>query len=132
MVRSTEIIEKKQHMFPEEDWLKAETPILKLKDPQVRRARKTLINQINHSIIQIALKNDRPGILLAICGIKSLITRTIIIDLLRKAEHSGKFWYILSALKLQQYISSTERSPLHYEFFDKLGLAIQLLQERES
>jgi tetratricopeptide (TPR) repeat protein len=66
MVRSTEIIEKIQHALPKEEWLIIEAPILELKAQQVRKARKNLISQVNHIIIETALKNDRPGILLAL------------------------------------------------------------------
>jgi hypothetical protein len=66
MVRSAEIIDKIQHVLSKEDWLLIETPILEIKAPQVRKARKTLVGQINHIIIEAALKNDRPHILLAL------------------------------------------------------------------
>jgi hypothetical protein len=66
MVRSTEIIEKIQHALPREEWLIIEAPILELKAQQVRKARKTLISQINHIITETALKTNRPGILLAL------------------------------------------------------------------
>ena len=66
MVRSTEIIEKIQHALSKEEWLIIEAPILELKSQQVRKARKTLIGQINHIIIETSLKNDRPRILMAL------------------------------------------------------------------
>jgi hypothetical protein len=66
MVRSTEIIEKIQNALPNEEWLIIEAPILELKAQQVRKARKTLISQVNHIIIETALKHDRPRILLAL------------------------------------------------------------------
>lgn len=66
MVRSTEILEKIQHALSKEEWLIIEAPILELNAQQVRKARKTLISQVNHIIIETALKNDRPGILLAL------------------------------------------------------------------
>jgi hypothetical protein len=70
MVRSTEIIEKIQHGLPKEDWLIIETPILELKAQQVRKARKILISQVNQIIIDTALKNDKPRILLALPDIQ--------------------------------------------------------------
>jgi tetratricopeptide (TPR) repeat protein len=63
MVRSTDIIEKIQNSLPKEDWLIIETPMLDLKAQQVRKARKTLISQINHIIVETALSNDRPQVL---------------------------------------------------------------------
>jgi hypothetical protein len=66
MVRSAEIIDKIRHVLPREEWLIIETPILELEAQQVRRARKTLIGQINHIIIEASLKKDMPGILLAL------------------------------------------------------------------
>ena len=66
MVRSAEIIEKIQHSLSKEEWLVIEAPILELKAQQIRKARKTLVGQVNHIIIETALKNDRPGILLAL------------------------------------------------------------------
>jgi tetratricopeptide (TPR) repeat protein len=66
MVRSTEIIEKIQHALSKEEWLIIEAPILDLKAQQVRKARKTLISQVNQIIIETALENDRPNILLAL------------------------------------------------------------------
>jgi hypothetical protein len=66
MVRSTEIIEKIQHALSKEEWLIIEAPILELKSQQVRKARKTLISQVNQIIIETALRNDRPKILLAL------------------------------------------------------------------
>ena len=70
MARSTEIIEKIQHVLSKEEWLTIEAPILELKAQQVRKARKTLIGQINHIIIESSLKNDRPEILLALPDIQ--------------------------------------------------------------
>jgi hypothetical protein len=70
MVRSTEIIEKIQYALSKEDWLTVEAPILELKAQQVRKARKILIGQVNHIIIDTALKNDRPEILLALPDIQ--------------------------------------------------------------
>jgi tetratricopeptide (TPR) repeat protein len=66
MVRSTEIIEKIQGALPKEDWLIIETPMLEIKAQQVRKARKTLITQINHIIVETALNYDRPHILCAL------------------------------------------------------------------
>ena len=66
MVRSTEIIKKIQHALSQEDWLVIEAPILALKAQQMRKARKTLIGQINQIIIETSFVNDRPGILLAL------------------------------------------------------------------
>lgn len=66
MVRSAEIIEKIQHSLSKEEWLIIEAPILELKAQQIRKARKTLVGQVNHIIIETALKNDRPGLLLAL------------------------------------------------------------------
>jgi hypothetical protein len=70
MVRSTEIIEEIQNALPKEEWLIIEAPILELQAQQVRKARKTLISQINHIIIETSLVNDRPHILLAISDIR--------------------------------------------------------------
>jgi hypothetical protein len=70
MVRSTEIIEKIQHALSKEDWLIIEAPILELKSRQVRKDRNTLIGQVNQIIIDTALKNDRPNILLVIPQIR--------------------------------------------------------------
>jgi hypothetical protein len=47
-----------------------------------------------------------------ICETRPSATSTIIIDLLRKAERSGEFWYLSSALELQQHISDTGSYPL--------------------
>ncbi len=66
MVRSTELIEKIQKALPKEDWLAIEAPIHELKNQQVRKARKTLISQINCIITETALKNNSPGFLLAL------------------------------------------------------------------
>ncbi|MGB9177346.1 MAG: hypothetical protein WCB46_11530 [Methanoregula sp.] len=66
MVRSTELIEKIQHALSKEEWLIIEAPILELKSRQVRKARNTLIGQVNQIIIETALKNNRPKILLVL------------------------------------------------------------------
>jgi tetratricopeptide (TPR) repeat protein len=66
MVRSTEIIEKIQRALSKEDWLIIEAPILELKSRQIRKSRNTFISQINQIIIETALKNDRPKILLVL------------------------------------------------------------------
>ncbi len=71
MVRSAEIIEKIQQALSREDWFIIEAPILELKAQQVRKARKILISQVNHIIIESALKNDQPSILLALPDIHS-------------------------------------------------------------
>ena len=52
------------------------------------------------------------SILQTICETRPSATGTIIIDLLRKAERSGEFWYLSSALELQQHISDTSSYPL--------------------
>ncbi len=70
MVRSTEIIDRIQHALSTEEWLILEAPALALKNQQVRKSRKALIGQINQMIIETALKNDRPNILLALPDIQ--------------------------------------------------------------
>jgi tetratricopeptide (TPR) repeat protein len=65
MVRSTEIIERIKNALPIEEWLFIEASILELKAQQVGKPRKTIVSQINHIIIENALKNDRPQVLLA-------------------------------------------------------------------
>ena len=105
MVRSTEIIEKIQNALSPEEWLTIETPILELKAQQLRKARKTLISQINHIIVDAALRNDRPGILLALPDLPG----NEIDDLFSRI--------------LQQYITSKRGDWLTiiYSLSDKLG-----------
>ncbi len=66
MVRSTELIEKIQKALPKEDWFAIEAPIHEIRAQQVRKARKTLIGQINTVIVETSLKNNNPGLLLAL------------------------------------------------------------------
>ncbi|MEN6396895.1 MAG: hypothetical protein ABFC78_10480, partial [Methanoregula sp.] len=65
MVRSTEILERIKNALPPEEWLFIEASLVELKDQQVGKPRKTIVSQINRVIIENALKNDRPKILLA-------------------------------------------------------------------
>jgi hypothetical protein len=84
MVRSTEIIEKIQHALSREDWHIVETPLLELRAQQVRKARKTLTSQINQIILEAALKNDRPGILLALPDLQGNETGDLFSQIVRQ------------------------------------------------
>jgi hypothetical protein len=66
MVRSAEIIASVQNTLPKEEWMILEAPLLELRARQVKKTRKTLISQINHIIVETALKNDRPRMLCAL------------------------------------------------------------------
>ena len=105
MVRSAEIIEKIQHALSKEEWLLIEAPILEIKAQQVRKARKTLIGQINRIIIETALKNDRPGILIALPDI-----------------HGNEIDDLFSRI-VRQYIGSKQDAWLEiiYKLSEKLG-----------
>jgi hypothetical protein len=57
-------------------------------------------------------KDQVLSILQSLCETRPSATSTIIIDLLKKAERSGEFWYLSSALDLQQHISDSASYPL--------------------
>jgi tetratricopeptide (TPR) repeat protein len=96
MVRSTEIIEKIQHALPNEDWQTIEGPILELKAQQVRKARKILMGQINHIIVDTAIKNDNPGLLLALPDIQGNEIDTLFSRVVRQYITSKrKDWYTI-------------------------------------
>jgi tetratricopeptide (TPR) repeat protein len=51
-------------------------------------------------------------ILQTICERIPFVTHTLVIDLLKKAEMSGEFWYLSSAINLHQLFLNTEAYPL--------------------
>lgn len=70
MVRSTEIIERIKNALPAEEWLFIEASLLDLRTQQAGKPRKTIISQINQVIIEKALVNNRPQLLLALPDIQ--------------------------------------------------------------
>jgi len=70
MVRSTELIELIQNALPPEDWRTLGPVISELNTQQGRRARKSILTEINSVIIEAALKNNNPALLSAIPDIQ--------------------------------------------------------------
>lgn len=70
MVRSTELIGNIQHSLPPEDWRILGPAITELNKQQGRRARKSILSEINAIIIDTALKNNNPSLVSAIPDIQ--------------------------------------------------------------
>jgi hypothetical protein len=66
MVRSTEIIEIIQHALPAEEWCVIGPIITEINQQQSRRARKSILTEINNVIIEMSLKNNNPALLSAL------------------------------------------------------------------
>ena len=80
MVRSTELIEMIQKSLRAEDWEVLGPVILELDKQQGRRARKSILKDLNNIIIDTSLKNNDPSLLSAIpdveaCDIEVLFSR---------------------------------------------------------
>lgn len=80
MVRSTEFIEMIQKTLRAEDWSVLGPSIIELDKQQGRRARKSILKDINNIIIDTSLKNNDPALLSAIpdiqvCEIELLFSR---------------------------------------------------------
>ncbi len=71
MVRSIEIFQDIQKVLPPEDWKSLVSVIAGIENQQGRRARKNIITEINSIIIETALKNNNPELLLALQEIQS-------------------------------------------------------------
>jgi hypothetical protein len=71
MVRSIEIFRDIQKVLPPEDWKTLESVVAGLENQQGRRARKNIVTEINRIIIETALKNNKPELLLALQEIQS-------------------------------------------------------------
>ena len=71
MVRSTELIEIIQHALPAEEWGVLGPVITEINQQQSRRARKSILTEINNVIIERALKNNNPALLSALPDIQS-------------------------------------------------------------
>jgi hypothetical protein len=51
-------------------------------------------------------------VLQSLCETQPFVTRTIVIDLLKKADKSGDIWYFESAMNLQQIIANPDKFPI--------------------
>jgi hypothetical protein len=71
MVRSIEIFQDIQKVLPPEDWKSLVSVVAGIENQQGRRARKNIITEINSIIIETALKNNNPELLLALQEIQS-------------------------------------------------------------
>ena len=71
MVRSTEILNNLQKVLPPEDWKSLESVVTGIEKTQGRRARKNIVADLNRIIIDTALKNNKPELLLALQEIQS-------------------------------------------------------------
>ena len=71
MVRSEEIFEEIQRAFPKEDWKDIEAVIADIQHTKGRKARKNVIIDINKAIIETALKNNKPTLLLSLPNLQS-------------------------------------------------------------
>ena len=71
MVRSEEIFEEIQCAFPKEDWKDIEAIIADIQHMKGRKARKNIIIDINKAIIETALKNNKPTLLLSLPNLQS-------------------------------------------------------------
>jgi len=66
MIRSSDIINKIQKSLSPEDWKYLESAFIQPNQSHGRRSRKSLINEINSIMIDVALKNNKPSILYAL------------------------------------------------------------------
>jgi hypothetical protein len=71
MVRSTEILGDLQKVLPPEDWKSLETVVAGVEKTHGRRARKNVVADLNRIVIDTALKNNKPELLLALQEIQS-------------------------------------------------------------
>ena len=71
MVRSIEIFQDIKKVLQPEDWKSIESVVAGIENQQGRRARKNIVIEINSIIIETALKNNKPELLLALQEIQS-------------------------------------------------------------
>ena len=71
MVKPTEIIDKIQQALSPEDWKIVKNSIEDLNLTQERHARKTIISDLNHLLVNTAIKTNNPALLYAITDIPS-------------------------------------------------------------
>jgi hypothetical protein len=71
MVRSTELIEIIQKALPAKEWSVLGPVITEINQQQSRRARKSILIEINNVIIDRSLKDNNPGLLSALPDIQS-------------------------------------------------------------
>ena len=72
-----------------------------------------IISALNEQILDRV--KDKEQIIVSLrnlCKDNPLVTRTIVSDLLRKAERTGDFWYLSSGLQLQQFTSEIDGYPI--------------------
>ena len=71
MVKPTEIIDKIQQALSPEDWKIVKNSIEDLNLTQERHARKTIISDLNHLLVNTAIKTNNPALLYALTDIPS-------------------------------------------------------------
>lgn len=72
-----------------------------------------IISALNEQILdRVKDKEQIMDSLRNLCKNNPVVTRTIVTDLLRKAERSGDYWYLSSGLQLQQSASEIDEYPI--------------------
>ncbi|MEI7649539.1 MAG: hypothetical protein WCJ47_07530, partial [Methanomicrobiales archaeon] len=66
MVKTTEIIDKIQQALSPEDWKIVKNSIKDLNLTQERHARKTIISDLSHLLVNTTIKTNNPALLYAI------------------------------------------------------------------
>ncbi|MFA6224971.1 MAG: hypothetical protein WC620_02030 [Methanoregula sp.] len=82
MVKPTEIIDKIQQALSPEDWENVKNSIDDLHLTQRRHARKTIVSDLNHLLVDTAIKTNNPTILFAITIIPSNEIEDLFSDIL--------------------------------------------------
>ena len=72
-----------------------------------------IISALNDQILDRVKDKEQVMISLRnLCADNPLVTRTIVTDLLRKAEKSGDFWYLSSGMELQRFMPDIDGYPI--------------------
>lgn len=102
MVRSTELVEAIHQALPAEEWSAIGPIITEINQQQGRRARKTILSEMNKVIIETALKNNNPALLSALPDIQGNEIETLFSRIIKQYIHTKKETWLDSFLSLSE------------------------------
>lgn len=102
MVRSTELVEAIHQALPAEEWNAIGPVIKEINQQQGRRARKTILSEMNKVIIEAALKSNNPAILNALPDIQGGEIETLFSRIIKQYIHTRNESWLESFLSLSE------------------------------
>lgn len=102
MVRSNEFAEMIQHTLPPEEWNIIRPAITEINRQKGRRARKNILLEMNKVVIDTAMKNNNPALLLALQDIQGGEVEALFSRIIRQYIHTKDDAWLKSFLALSE------------------------------